>query len=102
MSHPDYLLRDLTSSQIAEWIAYSELEPFGAAELRKICGEICACISNFSGFEKENKTPFTGEDFFPDPIKEREETKESGNKQTVEEMKTVLLGIAAASKKRGN
>jgi len=35
-AHPDYLVKYLTSRQIAEWIAYFQIEPFGphAEELR--------------------------------------------------------------------
>ena len=44
MPHPDYLLRILTAHQLAEWEAYSCIEPFGEerADLRSA---IVACAN---------------------------------------------------------
>jgi hypothetical protein len=54
-AHPDYLIKYLTSRQIAEWMAYFQLEPFGphAEELR--LGIIGSIIANVFGGGKGSK-----------------------------------------------
>ena len=53
--HPDYLLSQISSYQLAEWIAYSILEPFGSAREDDRAGVICSAIGNCGFSKKKDK-----------------------------------------------
>ena len=74
-----------------EWMAYSQIEPFGEmrAELRN--GELCALLANLKRDTKRKATPFRASDFMhyldePRPAK----------KQSIEEQKQLMISIAKA------
>ena len=95
----------LSSSQISEWVAYAELEPFGSTHENNLWGMLCATVANFSQLVVKDgvkRKMFTPADFVPDFLKEPAELVEKKKGQTIEEMKTVLLGFASTSnRKRG-
>lgn len=61
--HPDKLLRELSSKQIAEWAAYSELEPFGERNRDWYFGRIIEVLAKMFGgkdFQKCSAQDFMG------------------------------------------
>lgn len=84
MEHPDYLLPRLTSRQLAEWIAYFNLCPFGQDVSDYQRAQIGSELTNrWRGKGEKAKDP---EDFLP--LYSRPE-------QTPEEMRDILRGILA-------
>lgn len=63
IEHPDYLGRVLNSQQIAEWEAYSEIEPFGTLHGEFLVGLLASTVANFSPASKRRN--FTPQDFMP-------------------------------------
>jgi len=61
--HPDHLLAQLTSSQLAGWMTYAALEPFGeyAAEVRH--GQQMAQYANYNTSSKSRTKDFQPRDF---------------------------------------
>ena len=59
----DHLLDRLTSKQIAEWVAFYSLEPFGN-EWRQ-AAVIASTIAEANRNEKKRSKPFTPDDFMP-------------------------------------
>ena len=94
------LLRELTASQFAEWIAYAELEPFGPAHESMLIGMLCATVANYSQMRVKDGVGkdkyWVPADFIPDPLIEPEEQHE--RKQSTGDMKTILEAIAKGSK----
>lgn len=94
------MLQDLTSAQIAEWEAFNRLEPIGNwtddfrfARLMSMIMNIVKSIWGKKGSSKKMSKP---SDFMPDWEGKYKEPK----KQTVDQMKNILLGIASQSKKK--
>lgn len=48
-AHPDHLLAALTASQVAEWLAFANIEPFGELRADFRAGQIAATVANFAG-----------------------------------------------------
>ncbi len=84
-------MEQLTSSQLAEWEAYERLEPFGSYKHDFEFGYLLSVITNlFIGAYGKKGTPMTKPESFilrwgEDQVKEQ---------QSVEEMKSILMGIA--------
>lgn len=103
--HPDYLLEYLSGDQVAEWLAYSEVEPFGGWVWDYHVAKILAVISNLirSFGVKKGDAPVwsTLMDFMPewsDVFPKRKISKD----QSTEEMKSILLGIAKTQNAKFN
>ena len=92
--HPDYLLEDLTASQLAEWEAFDKIDPIGSFRADYRMAQICSTNTNLAiqvNKGKKNVKLTTAMDFMPDYSGE---LKEKRNKpQSVEEMKRILLGM---------
>lgn len=91
----------LNASQISEWIAYAELEPFGSSHESSLWGMLCATIANFSQLIVRDGTKrkmFVPTDFVPDFLK-KEVVLEKKAGQTPEEMKAILMGLAGKQKR---
>ncbi len=88
------MLRELTSSQFSEWIAYCEVEPFGTVADRDLFGRLFTIIATFSGVKKKSGGHWNYRDFFPE---EMESVKEKV-KQSPEEMKEILMGLVKKGK----
>jgi hypothetical protein len=93
IAHPDILLEMLSSHQIAEWMAYNKIEPFGERSAWLQTGIIASVIAN-AHRGKKGKV-FKPEDFMPSF--EVEETKP----QSMEEQRGVLKQIFGFAKKHG-
>lgn len=76
------MLEVLDSRQIAEWIAYYSIEPFGEHAAYWRAGQIASTIANVN--RPKGKRAFTVEDFMP------HEPKTTPVVQTPEEMADVL------------
>lgn len=90
------MLRELDSRQIAEWIAYYGLEPFGeiAAEVRT--GKVAAMIANTH--LKKGAKPLTALDFVSPSfgVKESSSAK-TPKKQSVEQQRAALTAWLGTS-----
>lgn len=80
-------MRELTSREIAEWIAYSELEPFGSRHRDEHFGIATSVLANIH--RKDGTKPLKPKDF---RIKTRldEEPKKQANDQAAI---NILLGL---------
>lgn len=98
--HPDYLLEQLDSVQISEWMAYANIEPFGSLAEDLRLGQTTAMIGNTH--LKKGAKPFKAQDFSLCSSWR----KDPGSPQTLSEQKAVMLEFAKSintreRKKRG-
>ena len=63
--HPRYLLRQLNSRDVAEWIAYANIEPFGAPQDELLHGMRCAIAVNGNPYRRDGEPPAEVTDFMP-------------------------------------
>jgi hypothetical protein len=96
--HPDFLLDQLSSHQLAEWEAMDRIDPIGEwveefrfARLQSLI--LTIALKWAAG--KNSVDPVDVLDFMPDWLGEREP-----KKQTVAQMKDILLGLAKEQNKR--
>lgn len=87
------MLRVLDSRQIAEWMAYFSIEPFGEHAAYWRAGVVAATIANVNRGKRSR--PYKPEDFMPPEPKPKREA------QTPDEMAAVLRRTYRAAKKRG-
>ena len=78
ISHPDYLLSQLTSRQLAEWIAFYNLHPFGQDISDRVVAEMAAALWNKQ--RGKGVDALKPDDFLPRRVKQ----------QTPDMMKTML------------
>lgn len=83
----------LSSRQIAEWMAYYNIEPFGEHPAYWRAGVIAATIANVNRGKRSRVVK--PEDFMPPELKAKQGT------QSVEEMAAVLKQAYAHAKKHG-
>ena len=92
----------LTSRQISEWEAYDRIDPIGSWREDFRLAKIECLITNIVQqlYAKKGSTPkiTTPLDFMVDWIGEKGETEPK--KQSVEDMKSILLGIAKSQNKK--
>lgn len=75
----------MSNRELAEWMAYSTLEPFGPLREDYRSGRICATIANVGGVKKT----MSPDDFFPNPIKRM-----GKRKSKVEDQKNYFKSLA--------
>ena len=100
-THPDYLLEDLTAIQLAEWEAFDKLDPIGSFREDLRMAQICSTNTNLViQTNSKNKNPKLTEitDFMFDWDGTLKEQK--NKKQSMEEMKALLLGIATTQNEK--
>ena len=61
--HPDRLLARLTSAELAEWMAYFKLAPFGDDHQSRVVAEVGAELSN--RWRNKGEPPRRSKDFLP-------------------------------------
>ena len=61
--HPDHLLAQLTSSQLAGWMAYAAIEPFGEYRHELRHGQQMALQANINRDSKRKHEPYCAADF---------------------------------------
>ena len=61
--HPDHLLDELTSRQIAEWFAFVNLDGLADARLDFGFGQVCATLANIH--RREGQDAYRPDDFMP-------------------------------------
>lgn len=92
----------LTSSQISEWEAYDKIDPIGTWREDFRFAKLAALMQNImsSVYCPKGETPkyISVLDEMPDWTGERQDELEK--RQSVEEMKSILLGIASAQNKK--
>lgn len=91
-AHPDYLLSSLSSSQLSEWEAYNKIDPIGQWRSDFRMANLASVITNIarSLYSKQGTKMSTPLDFMPMWEKEQEKPKK---KQTIEDMKSFMLGL---------
>lgn len=60
----DGLLAEMSSSQLAEWIAFYQLEPWGEERADLRAGIVASTIANVNRSQKQKK-PYKPDDFMP-------------------------------------
>ena len=92
----------MTSEQLSEWEAYDKLDPIGTWREDFRMAYLASLITNIarSVHGKQGTTMTTLEDFMPDWAGERKEVEPK--KQSVDEMKQLLLSIASNQNKKLN
>jgi len=96
--HPDYLLKSLTSEQLTEWEAYDRLDPIGKWRDELGFASLSSLIANIVKQlypEKGRKPKLTTPMDFMMKWGEVEEQKPEPKKQSVEDMRQILMGIAS-------
>lgn len=95
-AHPDDLLKQLTAEQLMEWQAYDSLDPIGNWRIELALASLSSTVMNIAlkRFGNKGVKMTAPKDFIPNWSGSKE--KKASVQQTVEEMKTMLLGIAAA------
>lgn len=92
----------LTSEQLSEWEAYDKLDPIGKWRDEYMIANLCSLILNVANsiHAKKGHTPKRVDpiDFMPDWLGERKEKEEE--KQSLEEMKSFLLGFVTKHNKK--
>ena len=86
------MLRVLSSRQIEEWSAAYRLDPWGEQPAYWRAGVVASTLANI--YKKKGSRPMTPGDFFPAP-------RVSKRKQTMDQMKAALLGIASWARTKG-
>jgi hypothetical protein len=91
-------LRDLTSSQVTEWLAYDELDPVGKWRDELMIASLESLIVNIVRqlYSPKGRTPkFVSPDEFMIKWGETDEQRPEPKRQTPEEMERVVRNIAA-------
>jgi len=92
------LLKDLTSSQVTEWLAYDELDPVGKWRDELMIASLESLVVNIVRQlypPKGRKPKFASPNDFMIKWGDVEEQKPEPNRQTPEEMGQILRGLAA-------
>lgn len=98
----DLLLKTLTSRQITEWLAYSQLEDWGPMATMHQAGMICAAIANFAGLGRgKGSRALKPEDFFPLLKEARKKDRKQTGREIDAELRKLAPG-AAPAKINGN
>jgi hypothetical protein len=84
------MLKRMDSQELTEWIAYSQIEPFGSFNGFYQSGTIASILANT--YSKNKK--FSPMDFVPECFKEKPK------KKTAKDLKTVLESMAGVKIKR--
>lgn len=78
------LSAQMPAAELAEWMAYASLEPFGEerADLRSAI--VCATVANASVSAADRRRPFLPEDFLPGPFGAEAEEERQANEAALE------------------
>jgi len=92
------MLNDLTCNQISEWEAFNKLEPIGNWRMDLQFAQLQSTITNIfiSLYGKKGAKETKADDFM---IKWDGVEKVEIKKQSVQDMKSILMALAKASKK---
>ena len=102
-AHPDYLLDDLSSKQVAEWAAFDRLEPIGDYRMDYMIGQLTSLVHNLSQqiyVKREERQLLNAEDFIPWFDKKDREQKKDNVARSPEEIKRLFKALAKRSSKR--
>jgi len=94
----------MSSHEFSEWMAFSQLQPFGEWRDDFRMATLAAVIVNVMTRTKESDKVHTAQDFMPDFEKALDEAKAqediSDQERTWQKVKTIFGGLAKASKKK--
>ena len=91
------MLRDLTSRQISEWIAYYSIEPWGYWDEWLRNSRLCAVGSN--PYRRHNARALDAQDFMPKPPPQAAEKLQTVEEQ-VEQAKRITILMGGRIRKR--
>jgi len=63
--HPDHLMQAITGPQLADWLDFYAVEPWGDTRADLRAGIVAAVIANANRDAKRRPEPFTPADFMP-------------------------------------
>lgn len=62
----DGMLRSMSATQFARWVAYAEVDPFGESRADLRAATVASLIANVNRDRKKRSRPYTVNDFMPD------------------------------------
>jgi hypothetical protein len=93
------MLRDLTSRQVSEWIAFYSIEPWGYWDSWQRNSRLCAVMSN--PYRKRNTRALETKDFMPKPPHQAAEKPQTTAEQ-IEQVKRITILFGGKIRKRGS
>jgi hypothetical protein len=100
--HPDFLLKQLTSRQLAEWEAYNVIDPIGEWRADFRISYLASLITNLAIriHGKKGAKSVDIEEFLLKWDAEAGKVKQEDKVQSVEEIKRALMSIASIQNKK--
>ena len=95
----DQMLRNMSSQQLSEWMAFYELEPFGEDREEARIGQVVQVLANANRDSKKRKTPYSLEDVVLKPCGDMFQKKAEKKPQSWQSMKLLAEILSAASGK---
>ena len=97
-AHPDYLLDDLSNTQLMEWRAFDAMEPIGEYRNDYMMGQLTALVYNLAqsihGKKNSVNEPLRTEDFIPWLKTSKEITEEQPRGlSTPEDIKALFMAL---------
>lgn len=91
----DELLRGMSSAEMAEWMAYAMIEPFGEARADLRMGIIASLLANIYRDPKKRRQAYKPEDFIPQF--QTETDIDERMQSATEKVRTVFSALAGGS-----
>lgn len=95
----DELLRGMSSAEMAEWMAYAMIEPFGEARADLRMGIIASLLANIYRDPKKRRQAYKPEDFIPQF--QTETDIDERMQSATEKVRTVFSALAGGSDEKG-
>jgi hypothetical protein len=95
------MLARISAHEIAEWLAYSRLEPFGEFQQEYRAALVASTVANTARDEKKHKEPFEAEEFMRKIYLDKNEPEEANPDKTLFEKAKMIFGNLLAKKKEG-
>lgn len=98
------MLAELTSRQVAEWLAYDSIEPlYGGARDDERWGTVVATMMNLAGVKRADRKGWRWQDVFPPPTPpeaERPAPRPARKPQSARSMRAIFAAWAGVKPKR--
>ena len=91
----DELLRGMSSAEMAEWMAYAMIEPFGESRADLRMGIIASLLANIHRDPKKRRQAYKPEDFIPQF--QMETNIDERMQSATEKVRTVFSALAGGS-----
>jgi hypothetical protein len=87
----DEMLEEMSSEQWLEWMAFSELEPFGPDQQLLEAGKICETIAAAHGMKSSDSGTLSARDFFGRTMLGIDRQKEAERLLEIEQLNNLLM-----------